>query len=391
MIRICHVQVLSLMSGVQRSMLEIFKQLDRTRFEIHVACQGPGPLTEELDRQRIRWHAIPALDRPIHPWRDWQAYRQLHRLFRDQQFDIVHTHSSKPGILGRVAARRAGVPHVVHHVRGFAFHEFSPLAKRWLYSRLESWAGRFCDRVLFVNHEEREMAVRQGWLPAAKCETVYNGVQLSSVDAPDVTGARHPLRQSWGATQDDVVILFAGRFEPQKQPHLLPSIADRLRTRATNHPWRLIIAGSGPCEEALRADVSRLGLRDQVAVVGWLDEPLKAYAAADMVLLPSLFEGLPRVLIEAQAAALPTVASDVKGNREVVTAETGFLCPPHDPQAFADKLAQLVDDPLQRARLGRAARQRAEEHFDTVVNHRRIARLYEELLGTQAPAIRRAA
>ena len=129
-----------------------------------MACQGAGPLTDELDGQGIRWHAVPALDRPIRPHKDWQAYCQLYRLFQEQQIDIVHTHSSKPGILGRVAARRAGVPHIVHHVRGFAFHEFSPRIKRLVYSRLEQWAGRYCDRVLFVNHEEREMSIQNGWL-----------------------------------------------------------------------------------------------------------------------------------------------------------------------------------------------------------------------------------
>ena len=189
MIRICHLQVLPLLSGVQRSMLEIFKQLDRSRFEIHVACQGPGALTEELDRLGIRWHAIDALDRPIRPHRDWQAYCQLYRLFEQERFQIVHTHSSKPGFLGRVAARRAGVPHVVHHVRGFAFHEFSPPPKRWIYSRLERWAGRYCDRVLFVNHEEREMSVQNGWLPAEKCQTIYNGVDLAAVDPRRTRGA----------------------------------------------------------------------------------------------------------------------------------------------------------------------------------------------------------
>ncbi|HEY1600019.1 MAG TPA: glycosyltransferase, partial [Pirellulales bacterium] len=178
MIRICHVQMLPILSGVQRAMLEIFKRLDRARYEIHVACQGQGPLTDELERHSIHWHAVPALGRPIRPVKDWRAYRALYQLFRRQQFQIVHTHSSKPGILGRAAACRAGVPHVIHHVHGFAFHEFSPPGARWIYSRLERWAGTCCDRVVFVNHEERQLSVREGWLPAEKCLTIYNGVDL---------------------------------------------------------------------------------------------------------------------------------------------------------------------------------------------------------------------
>ena len=108
-------------------------------------------------------------------------------------------------------------------------------------------------------------------------------------------------------------------------------------------------------------------------------------------MLPSLFEGLPRILIEAQAAGLPTVASDVKGNREVVTSETGFLCSPSDAEDYAGKLGRLIGDRLLRNRMGRAARLRAEQHFDTVANHQRIARLYDELLGIEAVPVRRAA
>ena len=384
MIPICHVQVLPLMSGVQRSMLEIFKQLDRSRYEIHVACQGPGPLTDELDRIDIRWHAIPSLDRAIRPHKDWRAYCDLYSLFKRERFQLVHTHSSKPGILARVAARRAGVPCVIHHVRGFAFHEFSPPPKRWIYSRLERWAGKYCDRVLFVNQEEHDLSVREGWLPADKCQTIYNGVDLEAVDPLRQAPARNRLRTTWNLRDDEVAILFAARLDAQKQPMILPEIARALRDHHTRHPWRLIIAGNGPAQATVEKQIANSNLGEHVKLVGWQDDPYAAFAAADIVLLPSLFEGLPRTLIEAQGAGLATVASNIKGNREVVTTETGFLCPAKDPAAYAEKLALLIDNASLRKQFGRAARLRAEQHFDTVINHRRIAALYDELLGLTA-------
>jgi glycosyltransferase involved in cell wall biosynthesis len=378
--RLCHVQVLPIMSGVQRSMLEIFKQVDRSRYEIHVACQGAGPLTDQLDRLQIQWHAVPALDRPIRPVQDWRAYCHLFQLFRDYEFDIVHTHSSKPGLLGRVAARRAGVPHVVHHVRGYAFHEFSSPVKRGIYSRLERWAGRFCDRVLFVNREEHELSVRNNLLPAEKCRTIYNGVDLKLVDPTRGAAMRREHRAYWNMEPDEVAIVFVGRLEYPKQPLMIPAIAAALRQRRPECRWRLIVAGDGPEGPQVYRALTAQNLTDCVKLLGWQEDPYGVLQAADIVLLTSLAEGLPRALVEAQGAGRPIVASHAKGIREVVTPETGFLCGPSDVQDFAEKLALLVDDHLLRQRMGQAARIHAEQYFDSVVVSRQVADIYDELL-----------
>jgi glycosyltransferase involved in cell wall biosynthesis len=387
MIRICHVQVLPILSGVQRSMLEIFKQIDRSRYEIHVACQGSGPLTDALDRLKIQWHAVPALARPIRPRQDWRAYCHLHRLFRQYRFDIVHTHSSKPGLLGRVAARRAGVPHVVHHVHAFAFHEFSARWKHVVYSRLERWAGRYCDRVLFVNREERDLSVRLGLLPPEKCQTIYNGVDLDLVDPRRGAAARHSHRAQWGLADDEVAIMFVGRLEYPKQPLMIPAIAAALRQLRPAGRWRLLVAGDGPEGEQVQRIIVEQNLTDRVQLLGWRDDSYAALHAADVVLLTSLAEGLPLALIEAQGAARPIIAGNAKGVREVVTAETGFLCSPLRAEEFADKLALLVDNAPLRERMGLAARQHAEENFDTVVVSRQVASVYDELVqpGGESP------
>jgi glycosyltransferase involved in cell wall biosynthesis len=130
-INVCHVQVLPLLSGVQRVMLQLFSVLDRDRYQPSVICRNEGPLTEALRELSIPCILVPSLDRPVHPLHDLTAYRELRRVFDEQQFDIVHTHSSKPGILARVAAKRSGIRHVIHHVHGFAFNEFSPRHHRW--------------------------------------------------------------------------------------------------------------------------------------------------------------------------------------------------------------------------------------------------------------------
>jgi glycosyltransferase involved in cell wall biosynthesis len=384
LIRICHVQLLPLLTGVQRVMLEIFKYLNRDRFELHVACREEGPLTDELDSLGIEYHLIPSLQRSIRPLSDWRAHGQLRALFSRQKFDVVHTHSSKPGILGRLAARQAGVPAIVHHVHGFSFHEFSSWPSWWLGSRAEKWAGAYCDRVIFVNQEERELAIERGWLPAEKCLTIYNGVDLEAF-APGLRRyARNHFQQQCGLENDEIAILMLGRLDRQKQPLILPRIAARLQSLLPAAKWRILVAGAGPLKPALARDVQRLGLESRVTLLDWQADPQQTIQAADIVLHPTLWEGLPLALIEAQAVALPTVASDIKGNREVVTDETGILCPPRNAEAFAAALARLMQSPNLRTALGQAARRRSETLFNAAVNYRHVAGLYEQLAGRKA-------
>jgi glycosyltransferase involved in cell wall biosynthesis len=386
MISVCHVQVLPILSGVQRVMLEIFRHLDRDRFQPHVVCQQPGALSDALAELDIPCHFIPALDRPIDPFRDAQAYGALLRLFREQSFDIVHTHSSKPGILGRIAARVARTPLVIHHVHAFAFHEFTPRPTRWLYGRLERWTGAYADRVIFVNDEERVLAEREGLLPAGKCLTIHNGIDLEPFDPRAQAAARQQFRVAHDIGPRDRVILFAGRVDKPKQPWLLPEILLRLEKLLPDPDWKLAVAGSGPLEIDLRLRLQTAGLSERVRLAGWMSDPTPAFHAADVLLQPSLWEGLPLSVIEGQAAGLPCVGSNVKGIREVVSPETGVLCSPRNAADYAEQLARYLTDPLRRARQGVAARARAHECFDSAVNMRRVGQLYEELCGLEPTA-----
>jgi len=361
-------------------MLAIFDQLDQDRFEPHVVCREAGPLTDELDRRQIQWHALAELDRPIRPVNDFRAYRALGQLFRKHQFQIVHTHSSKPGLLGRLAARKVGVPITVHHVHAFAFHEFSPASHSLLYSAVERFAARFCDHMLFVNHEERKFVIERGWLPDARCTTVYNGVDLDRPEIGRQQGERYRFRARHDIGEHETVILFNGRLAYPKQPLLLADIAVELVRLRPSVAWRLVVVGSGDGENALRRRVLQLGVADRVSMLGWHEDQWPALCAADIALQTSLAEGGPIALNEAHAAYLPSVASNAKGNREVVTPQTGFLCDPKNPVAYASQLVRLVDDPLLRARMGKAARRRAELTFDTIANNQRIVQVYEELL-----------
>jgi glycosyltransferase involved in cell wall biosynthesis len=389
MIDICHVQLLPILSGVQRAMLEIFRHLDRSRYQPHVVCQQPGPLTVELAALDIPCHFAPSLQRAIYPAADARAYGELSALFRRHRFPLVHTHSSKPGVLGRIAARRAGVPWVVHHVHSFAFHEQSTAPAYWLFSRLEKSAGRYCDRVIFVNHEERELAIREGILPAEKCLTIHNGIDLGPYSADERARCRGDFRARHGILPDDVVILFLGRLERQKQPLILPEIMARLESLVSQRNWKLLVAGDGPSAAPLEWLIRQRGLARRIKLVGWQEEPRKILHAADILLQPSLWEGLPLSLIEGLAAGLPIVASDVRGIREVVTPQTGFLCPVREAATYAAALASLIKHDDLRRQSGQAARQRAAESFDGAANLGQVGRLYDHWLAPRSTTFAR--
>lgn len=385
---ICHVQLLPLMSGVQRAMIGMLEALDRQLFAPHVVCKEPGPMSEELARLEIPCHFVPTLERSIAPYRDWQAYRRLTTLFREQAFQIVHTHSSKPGVVGRLAARKAGVPHVLHHVQGFAFHEYSPAWETAIYKGIESYMAKHCDRLIFVNDEERRDVIDWGWMPADRCHTVYNSADLVHFHPRHRRTSGRQFRERVGLTADEFVICVVGRFDAQKQPLILPKIATALEALLGDRvPWKLLVVGAGSLEEKLRTAIAEARMDHRITILGWQRKPEDIFHASDVMLLPSLWEGLPLTLLEAASAGLPIVASEIKGNRECVTPDTGFLIPPSDPRAYAWALSVLAQHPDLAASMSRNARQRAESLFDAVQNNGQIAELYHRLLGFDPPRV----
>jgi glycosyltransferase involved in cell wall biosynthesis len=370
------------MSGIQRITLQILDVLDLDRFEPHVVMQEPGPFSEELDRRGIRCHFLPNLVRPLNPVRDFRAYFDLKALFRRHSYQIVHSHCSKPGILARIAARRAGVPVVIHHVQSFAWHEFSKAPVRWAYKTCERIAAPFGDRVIFVNHDDRADAIQSRIVPAARSPLIYNGTDLSLFAPSFAPRTITPLRSAINLPPEGALIYFVARLEKPKQPWLIPEIAAELRRLVPDQPWKIVVAGEGSYRASVEAKLQELNLTDRVTLLGWQSEADKyaTYHDADIVLQPSLYEGLSLTLIEAQAAGLPSVAGSVKGNREVVVPGTGFLCEARSANDYAAKLSTLVRDPELRRAQGRAARAHAEREFDVDQNMRQITKLYEELL-----------
>lgn len=218
------------------------------------------------------------------------------------------------------------------------------------------------------------MAVKSGILPAEKVVTIYNGVDLQQVELSSSSEKRSVFRKKWGLKPDDFVIGYVGRLWQQKDPETLMNVISACRSLDV----RFLIVGDGPFRECFE---KRFNGDDRVIMTGWIEHPMNMYPAIDVLLLPSLWEGLSMTLIEAMAFGKPLIASDIKGNRECVwPGENGYLCPPRQADKFAEAIASLAQDAARYKSMSLRSRELALQLFSAKVNAGAVIALYEREL-----------
>jgi glycosyltransferase involved in cell wall biosynthesis len=318
---------------------------------------------------------LPALKREINPRDDLRALRQVFRACRKNRFDLVHTHTSKPGIVGRIAARLAGVPCVVHTIHGFSFHERSSWLEWLAYTNLERIAGLFCDLAISVNQEDRATALKQWILKREKVVTVPNGVDTKRFQTPF---DRKAVREALGVAEDEVLVGCVGRMAEQKDPRTFLEAAKLLIRVRPN--VRCIFVGDGPLFEEMKSFADGLNLGDRLLLPGFRRDVENILRALDVFVLNSLWEGMPFALLEAMCVGLPIVVTNIKGNRECADESCSLLVRPKSPDEIKDGVLRLVDNSELAAGLGQRARQRFEENFAEERMLEKTFALYEKVL-----------
>jgi glycosyltransferase involved in cell wall biosynthesis len=358
-VRVLQVITRLIVGGAQETVMLVAAMLDPARFEASVLSgpqTGPeGSLQDQVRQRGVPLTIEPALVREINPAKDALALVRLARFMRRGRYDVVHTNSSKAGILGRWAAWLAGVPVIVHTVHGWAHHERQhPLTRRF-YILLERATQRITDRLVVVSPRNIEKGLADGIASPEKYVTVRSGIELDRFRQPG--RPRQAVRAELGIPVDAAVVGTVTRLSPQKAPLDFVKAAARVAEQRPDVHF-VVVHLTG-----LRRDVPDL---------------LHSF---DLFALTSLWEGLPRVLPQAMAAGLAIVATAVDGNAEAVeSGANGLLTPPGDPDALAAALLRLLDDPALAARMGAAGQARAEE-FSARKMVDDIAALYEALLG----------
>jgi glycosyltransferase involved in cell wall biosynthesis/ribosomal protein S18 acetylase RimI-like enzyme len=360
------------------------KRLRDEGFEV-MGISSPGPWVPAIEAEGI--HHIPwrSATRSWAPSADLRAFMELVSILKRERIHLLHTHNPKPGILGRIAARFAGVPIVVNTVHGLYAMPEDPLAKRAAVLAIERLAARFSDLELYQSEEDLRWARRLWLVSAERSVLLGNGTDVSTFDADAVPLERiAAIRRELGIPEGSVVVGTVGRLVAEKGFRELFTAARRVRSEQADTVF-LVVGDHDPA----KADSIPAGeiedARTDVVFAGWREDVRDLVAAMDVFVLPSWREGVPRSAIEAAAMGRPMVLTDIRGCREVVRdGIEGILVPPRDPSRLGEAILELVRDPELREQMGKAARRRAEERFDERRVLETVVRSYRRLLSDKA-------
>ena len=380
-IRVCHVITRLIVGGAQRNTVFSCALVDRERFDsllITGSETGPeGDLFEEAEGLEVPIVRLPTLVRKVSPARDARALFSLRRLLRAHHPDIVHTHSSKAGALGRVAARLERMPSVVHTVHGWSFHGEMAGPARAAYVRAERAAARWTDRLVVVTTNDRVKGLAAGIGRPEQYTVIRSGIPLDPFlhPAADRAGARRAL----GLADDAPVVGTVGRLSTQKDPETFVQVERQVLDEVPDA--RFVIVGDGPLRDATERLATRLGLGDRLHLLGIRPDVPEILRAFDVFVLTSRWEGLPRVVLEAMASGLPVVASSVDGTAEVVRdGVNGLLVGAGDVGGFAAATVKLLQHPELRDRLADDGRTAVVREFGLDTMIRRLEELYIDLV-----------
>ena len=381
--RVAHVITRLIIGGAQQNTLLTVEDQQRDYGDEVVLISGPGlgPEGSLEDRARatgVDLRLVPEMHRSLHPLRDVQSYRAIVRHLKAIRPDVVHTHSSKAGILGRAAAAKLRIP-AVHTIHGASFHYGqSPLAYR-AYVIAEKWAAPRTARFISVANAMTERYVAAGIASPERFTTIYSGMEVEPFLAPQ--RPREELRRELGLRPEDVVVGKVGRLFHLKGHEFVIAAAGRVVRE--NPRVRFLFVGDGILREKYEQEIAAAGLKESFVFAGLVhpDRIPECIHAMDIVVHTSLWEGLARVLPQGLLAGKPVVSYDVDGAREVVIpGETGYLLPPQSVEELSTAILELAANPELRDRLGRTGRERFAEQFCHRTMTRRIREVYSEVV-----------
>ncbi len=380
--KIAHLITRLIIGGAQENTVLTCEGLQARGHEVTLITgpeTGPeGSLLEQVRSARFDVVVVDELRRSVHPWQDARALGRLTALLRRLSPDLAHTHSSKAGILGRLAAARAGVPLIVHTIHGMSFNRTQSWPVRQVYRMLERLAARYTHRILTVADAMAAQAVAAGIAPPDRFTTVYSGMRTDWFD-PSACD-RSAIRERWGFQERDVVVGTVARlFRNKGYEQLIPAME---QAAGRNPDLRFVWVGDGSQRRHYEQDLERRGLRDRVRLTGLIPprEVAAVLAGIDLLVHASQWEGLPRAAVQALLMGRPVVSFAIDGAPEVVRpGQTGLLVPLHDTQGLARAILELAADPGLRERMGRAGRQLCLRQFDAGVMVEAIERVYLEL------------
>jgi glycosyltransferase involved in cell wall biosynthesis len=340
------------LGGAQVNTVYTYENLDEALFDAYLIC-GPGGILTDRVAKKQNLTILNHLVRPINPIKDIKALFKLVKLLKKIKPDVVHTHSSKAGIIGRLAARLAGTPVIVHSVHGFSFSPFQSFFKRTFFITAEKLVARFTGHFIFVSNDDIEAAKKHKLTgsKAAGFSLIRSGFPFEKFTAAVSDTAAE--RKKYDIKETDFVCGIIAPFKPQKGLFHLVEIADRVLAAKKNNPNIIfMIAGDGAQREALEAKLKEKGISQNFRLPGFIFDIENAIDIFDIGVSTALWEGLPQSLVQLRLKKKAVVASDIPGNREVIKQnQNGFLAAAADHETFAERILYLIDNPGERQRM----------------------------------------
>lgn len=379
-IRVLHPITRLIIGGAQENTMLTAQLLDNAEWDVTI-ISGPqtgveGSLIETVQEQGIPLTLEPTLVRELNPVKDLLAVFRLMRFMKQGGYTIVHTHSSKAGIVGRWAAKLAGVPVIVHTVHGWAHHDRQHPLLRAYYILMEKLTLPITDKLIVVSALNIEKGLQDGIGNASDYVVIRSGIELDRFGHPQV--AREVTRQALGIPLDAPVVGTVTRLSPQKAP--LDFVRAAGMVAKARPETYFVMVGDGPLRADVEALAAEVGIRDHLVLTGLRRDVPELMATFDLFALSSLWEGLPRVLPQAMATGLPLVATATDGSAEaVIDGVNGLLVPPGEPEQLAQALVRLLNDPVLARQMGAAGLAQVDEFSDKRMVAQ-IEALYRQLL-----------
>ena len=379
MINVLHIHTLPIISGSGLNTFLSMKGMDRNIYKVELACAPGGRLIDLVRENQMGVKTFKNLVQPLHPVKDILAVAELIFFLRKKRYHIVHTHNSKAGFVGRLAAKITGIPVIIHTVHGFAFHDQEPAWRQSLFRNLEKVASHMCDKMIFISQPLVDWALREKIvLRRDKIAKIYSGIDLERF-RPVTEEEKNSVREKWNIRHDDAVIGIVSKLWEGKGHEILIRAFKEVKKDIKRA--RLIIVGEGPLDNMLHDLVDRLGLSDSVLFTGFQMDVAAIISSFDVAVLPSYFEGMGRVLLEAMAMEKPVVASRVGGIPDLVKDNVnGLLITPGDVKGLADALKKLLNDKRLANIMGRDGRKRITDKYSADAMVRSISNIYIECL-----------
>lgn len=389
--KVIHVITKLELGGAQENTLYTLGHLHRGEFRGMLVTHPEGILADEArEAEGYEKVFLPALVREVKPLSDLKALVQLTRIFRREvraaragsggRAVVVHTHSSKAGILGRTAARLAGVPVVVHSIHGYGFHDRQSRLVRGFYIFLERLVARWTTHFIAVSQANIDLGLSLGLFRASDVTLIRSGIEIGAFRRTEEE--RAAARAALGLSPSDRVAGMVACLKPQKNPVDFVRLAALVSAQVPEAHF--ILAGDGLLRPEVEEAVRRSGLQERFHLLGWRRDIADVIASFDVLVLTSLWEGLPRVFPQAMAAGRPIVAYRVDGAPEAVAdGVSGYLVDPGDFESAAARVVEILKDPALGAALGEAGAGMVHE-FDARLMVRQQENLYRRLASLPA-------